>query len=148
MVQAASKKVHFSFVLPTISIDGKSPRSGKDQIKENEAEQDGAIATVENREKALRRVRHEIGERHQARCKECRWTREETDEDEDTADSFNNGSNQQHRRKRTFHLRCGKAKKLLGAMFDEQQRGDDAQSSQGVRLVSRQFFKKCHMFVL
>src|ERR671910_152193 len=67
-------------------IDAERPRAGSEQVKEDETEQDGALATVQYRPERAWRMRLEVGHRHFAGEQERHWPSEEPEHDERPAE--------------------------------------------------------------
>ena len=70
----------------------EAPRSAarEGEVEEHEAEEDGRLALVQEREEAVRRVRDEIGEGHLAGEDEGDRPREEPERQQDAADDLEN----------------------------------------------------------
>jgi len=56
-----------ALLAPHQRIQAPRPGAGEGDVQEDEAIQDRRVAAIDNREKAVRRMAHEIGERHLAR---------------------------------------------------------------------------------
>src|SRR5260221_166136 len=66
-------------------VEAPGAAAGGREIEEDEAIEDGRVAAVGDREEAVRRGRHEIGDRHVAAEDEADRAGEETDDDHDPA---------------------------------------------------------------
>src|SRR6185437_10803064 len=79
-------------LVPQQSIKAPGASSREDEIKEHEAELDGAIAFVQNRKKAVRRMHHEISHRHFTAKNESDRSCEKADQKQEAAESFENSA--------------------------------------------------------
>jgi hypothetical protein len=98
----------------------------------------GRLALVDEREEALRRVHHEIGDRHLAGHDESGRSREQADGDEHAADDLDDAGEAEQREQRRAHADIGEADQLRRAVGEEQERRHDAQDREKMRTVGRQ----------
>ena len=67
-------------------VEAEGAGAGEDEVEEDEAEEDRGVAAVQDREEALRRVRHPVGDRHLAGEQEGDRAGEEADQQQRAAD--------------------------------------------------------------
>jgi len=98
-----------------------------------------AIQVAEQWEKAARRVRREIGDRHFAGCQQGGNRREQADRHQRTAHQFHNAADPGHRSElQIVERRDVRELKVLGeAVLDEQQSCHDAQQTKNPRRPNR-----------
>ena len=95
---------------------------------------DGRVAAVHQREDAIRRVKHPIGDGHLAGEDERDRSREQANDEQCPADHLQHPANpHQGHDLRRRHLRRWKSKQFRGAMLHEDQRGNDAYNAQNAR---------------
>jgi hypothetical protein len=115
-------------------VDAPGAAAGDGEIQEDEAIEDGRVATVEYGEKTARGVRHEIGEGHFTRQDEGHRPGEQADQHQQAAEQFQHA--RQPRQREQFRAGIGRgreAQQFLGAVLHEQQGGDDAQDGEHSR---------------
>ena len=98
--------------------------------QENEAVQDRQLAMIHDRPEPVRRMGHEIGDRHFPRDEECDRACQNPNRDEGTADQLEHSRKPGQFRKRERHLlsaRLGEpAQDFLRPVAPEEKPGDDS----------------------
>ncbi len=93
----------------------------------------------------MRRVRHEIGDRHFAGEQESHWAGEQADEQKQAADQFEDAGDAEQREERRAELGRREAEQFLRAMLEEEQRRDDTQRRQGIGTPGRKQGLEIHL---
>src|SRR5579872_4207742 len=107
------------------TVRGPAAGSSDEIDQEHEAIEDSGIAAIEHRERALRRVRHEIGNRHVAGQNEGHRTCEETNRKQRAANQFDNTLKPQQRAHSGLNRPMRKVEQLRGAVLEKQQPDHD-----------------------
>src|SRR6266481_7000359 len=112
-------------------IEAERPCAGRRQIEASEAEHDGERATIEHREKVLRKVLDEIGARHLARQDEGDGPGQQTQHQHPAKNEFEHagGPEQRERRDRLEHRDRRELEELRHAELEQAQAGDEPEEA-------------------
>src|SRR5690242_18703579 len=116
-------------------IDAPGSSAGKGQIQEDEAKNDRQLTAIHDREECAWHVNREVRHRHLTADDECDRSREQPDEQQETAEELENARESGLREQRQWRDRSRATawrivKQLLAPVLHEDQCRDDAQHTQ------------------
>jgi hypothetical protein len=116
-------------------VDAPRTSTRESQIQKDEAQNDSQFAAIHDWEERARRVHREVCDRHFTTDDECDWSREQPDEEQQTAEELENPGDSGLREQRQRCHRSGPTagwivEQLLAAVLHVDQRSSDAQQTE------------------